>query len=226
MKRENTFLADKRWLTVPFSQSGTAPLQNLFRELSSLSSTLNEVDELLKTPSTSSFASACLLFPKFGQFLDSLLDLEETVKNGDGDVDWLPLYPLQTGTNIWFPNITSANFFTHLWALRILCIYRMTQLVSRFPSLGAQIMPRHQAAISVDMVVHLSSLILRSMDFLVSDEFKLSGAASTIMPLYVVRDFIKKEGTRNDELYAWQQRVVQTLRSMGYEFLIEQTIES
>jgi hypothetical protein len=226
MRHENTFLTDERWLTLPFKQSGTAPLQKLLRELTALSAALIEVDELLKTATTDSYSSACSLFLKFGQSLENSLDLEETFINGSQEINLFPVYPLQDGTNLRFPNVGSANFFTHLWALRILCTYYMIQLSSRFPPLGTQIKSRYSTSISTDMVIHLSGLILRSMDYLISEKFKFSGAASTVLPLRVVHDVINRMETHSEELYAWQKHVIQQFRSKGYNFLIGRALEA
>ena len=123
-----------------------------------------------------------------------------------------------------FPNISSANIYTHLWTVHIICARNIARVLSRFPSARAQLSSQLQRLISKDVVLQLSRLILRSMDFLMSESFKLSGASSAFLPLYTAIAVLKDEGRGNRDLHHWQQHTLEMSRKRGYQFLFKEIL--
>lgn len=224
--RQKVFLAEDRWLTAPFSISSAAPLQNLFSEVITLPSTLEEFDALKSVPVEQAEAVAFAVFEKLKRSLYDLVGMGEALRSEGQDLYQFPTYPTENHThNILFPSLTAANLLTHIWAFHIVCARHIAQLTCSFPSIHEQVEPSLERLISRETVIQLSSLILRSMEFLTLDKFKLSGAASTTLPLHVVCDVLKDQGRDSKELWYWYHRVLQMYSSRGYYYMIEYVLQ-
>ncbi|KAK3321722.1 hypothetical protein B0H66DRAFT_552522 [Apodospora peruviana] len=222
LSRQNTFLAEEGWLMAPFSISGATPLQDLFSEVVTLPSTLGMIEELKEMPKAQADTLALTAFEKLSQSLNGLVRMSEAIKDGDQDLYQFILCPIEEDTDIHFPSLTVANLFTHIWAFHIVCARHITQLTCFFPSIRGQLDPRLERLISTEIVIHLSSLILRSMKFLTLEKFKLFGAASTTLPLHVAHEVLVDEGRDNEELSSLYQRVLRMYCLKGYQYMVEQ----
>lgn len=228
--RREGFLSDPRWIVGPFSLRKETHLQKLMSEVSMLPSILRAADELLERPEDASLPDllsddeVVAVIDRFSRQIDIVSMFEETYQDDSPDGSVFPLYPPDRHASISFPSITSANIFTHIWAFHIICARNIGQLLSRFPSAEAKVESRLKQSISEDMILQLSILILRSMDFLTSDDFKLSGAASACLPLIVVIDVLKNEGQGHNKLSVWYERVLNMSMERGYHFLFERLL--
>lgn len=116
-----------------------------------------------------------------------------------------------------FPNITVANSLTHLWAFRIICLTELEKLARCLPQSvqrSAQIHDTMDLERIQGQIYCLSKLILLGMDYLLMDEMKLYGPASTFFPLWVVYRSFKGRESRN-EIEQSVERIVTRLVEKG-----------
>lgn len=219
LSRQNLFLAEERWLTAPFSISSPAPIQELFSKLITLPATLEALDNLQTLPAAQADAAASIAVGKLENSLYELVNMGEALKNDDQVL--FPEHLTENYTAILFPSLSAANLFIHIWAFHIVCARHISQLAASFPFVRGQVKACLEKLISAETVIQLSCLILRSLEFLTLDTFKLSGAASTTLPLHVIGDVLKDQGRDCKELLYWHRRVLQMYSSRGYQYLIE-----
>ncbi len=116
-----------------------------------------------------------------------------------------------------FPNITIANGLTHLWAFRIVCLSELEKLARYFPQSvqqSAQIPDTMDSEQIQAQIYCFSKSILVGMDYLLMDEMKLYGPASTFFPLWVVYRSVKGRKSRN-EIEQSVERIVARLVEKG-----------
>ena len=123
---------------------------------------------------------------------------------------------------IQFPNITAANLFTHLWAFRLACIVYIKRLAKLFPWLLLEA----SNGLDIEGIVAKEGecilLILRSIEFLMREDFRLYGAASVILPLKAASDALSGRWRDNMEellLHYWHERVTGFVSGKGYHFV-------
>ncbi|PGH03467.1 hypothetical protein GX51_04041 [Blastomyces parvus] len=196
--RQATFLAPDEWTNIPFSIFKPSHIQSLFGQVAIVPTLLQQVDQLLaQNPHDSRDLEAKRILYAF---VDTLSNLEkwETLLQGDSDV---PGYSICTGDYpsprpalskdndivIWFPNVTMANVYTHLWTFRIVCLTEAEKIRALLPRHALEedsmLLRQFQPALVQEKVLWLSSLICSSMEYLMQDGMKLYGPASTFLPL-------------------------------------------
>lgn len=97
---------------------------------------------------------------------------------------------------IYYPNVTMANIFTHLWAFKIICSQELAMArSSRAPSSP----PSPTIPDATAMV--LARQISLSMDYLLKEDMGLFGPASSSFPLHVAWHTLKDGGKVFDRVY-------------------------
>ncbi|KAK2738397.1 hypothetical protein FQN57_007074 [Myotisia sp. PD_48] len=105
----------------------------------------------------------------------------------------------QYGHRLWFPSLMVASCMTHYWAFKIVCLLELNKLLSLYPTTTLYALesrenehsnpwPYHpfndQAGLpSQARALDLAINICQSMEYLMQDEMKLYGPASTFFPL-------------------------------------------
>lgn len=168
-------------------------MQSLLSEAAAIPSLLQQIDILHNDLYQGSSHDVANLLRYFMAAFDNFENWEVYLRTENAEAHYWSVSPdMQfTGASphdgyIWYPNITMANVYTHLWAFRIICLSEINNLVSLSPS----IIHRNQLSswqfdfdnIQEDMIA-LSKQICMSMEYLIQDEMRLFGPASTFFPL-------------------------------------------
>lgn len=199
-------------------------MQDLFTEAVTIPSLLHQNDILFEEKSEPHPFEIADIFRSFIDVLERLAIRQELLSLASdlpNDWDWDPGNDLSMSSNkgvsFLFPNITVANGLTHLWAFRIVCLNELEKLAPCLPQ-----SVRQSARIPDTMdVEHIqaqiyctSKLILLGMDYLLMDEIKLYGPASTFFPLWVVYRSFRGRKSRN-EIEQSVERIVARLVEKG-----------
>ncbi|KAJ5623310.1 hypothetical protein N7490_011915 [Penicillium lividum] len=206
LHRNSTFLALPAWINTPFSTFGPSLMQQLLNEAITLPSLLHQADLLIKN-------SELTIDSHINQVFSSFVDLTSRLGNWETMlcVESRPPYwhsgnaSDDTILPLWYPNITMANVFTHLWALQIICMTEIKRLSSYLSRSSRELHPQLDSRIDENdlLMIALARKIYTSMDYLLQDEMELFGPASTFFPLRVAHQiFIADEsGYKMDIVY-------------------------
>lgn len=199
-------------------------MQNLLSQVAILPSLLQKIDAISIQITYGASASAS----EINQIFSSLVDILVCLENWDiclqRDSNNKPCYwpcdssPGDDNVSLWFPDITMANVFTHLWSFQIVCLSEIDKLASSYPDLalenrsltGYKLLDRIP-----DRTLALSKNVVRSMDYLMQDEMKLFGPASTFFPLKTAYERLKLDEEQNREYIAYCGDTVSRLVSKG-----------
>ncbi|PTU22306.1 hypothetical protein P175DRAFT_0419815, partial [Aspergillus ochraceoroseus IBT 24754] len=110
------------WIQVPFSAFKPSPMQSLLNQVLEMLALLQDMDMIVTDPYQ---ASARKLLSIFRALLDIHTRLESWEQSPIADINE-PCYwrisppltetaPKSAAKSIWFPDITLANVYTHLW---------------------------------------------------------------------------------------------------------------
>ncbi|EEY18784.1 conserved hypothetical protein [Verticillium alfalfae VaMs.102] len=225
MSRQKSFLAETQWLHAPFSESGAAPLQNLFSEMINMPVTVGIVEKLESMPLEQAQFAAEDALHNFETWVRQLVSLREAQGDG-GQYQYFPTEPpYDNRTALQFSSITAANYFTHIWAFHIVCAQNIRQIRRIFPCLAVDVDPDLETLLSKEAVIELAILILRSIQFLARAEFKLFGAASAVLPLNQAGEVLKREGADSADLWYWYHEMAQLARTTGYNIMARDMLE-
>jgi hypothetical protein len=180
--RKRTFIASKEWIDIPFSTCRPSLMQQLINLAASLPSFLEQSDQLAEAPCEADSTQLSHLWKSFSTLSSHLEAWEESLY---GQSIWTqPLgsssRPSLSSACLWFSDITMANFYTHLWAFQIICILELNHLASLAHELDLHGWELPKGSTSIQAV---SRKICLSMEYLLQDDMKLFGPASTILPL-------------------------------------------
>ncbi|KAH8649276.1 hypothetical protein BX600DRAFT_474857 [Xylariales sp. PMI_506] len=194
--RRSCFLEQEQWQTVPFCLYPTLPLQTLLNHAALIPSLLERFDMLIHTPSEANRRDALDLWTSFGEVLKLLDTWEQSYRQGiQRPHHWLQASQntshsfLGGSESIWYQSIFAANGFTHLWAFRILCTMHRSKLESRYLNMAKDwtstpLSETETGTRLADVCVYeLATRICKSMEYLMQEEAKLYGSASTYFPI-------------------------------------------
>lgn len=122
---------------------------------------------------------------------------------------------------LWYPNITMANLFTHLWAFQIMCITEIGRLVDsdfghgKSQSTAAEQFGAKLSEHQEHRRIILARNIYLSMDYLLQDEMELFGPTSTFSPLRVAYQTLNTNGPERLQDIAYIERIVENLTRKG-----------
>ncbi|KAL4863946.1 hypothetical protein BDV12DRAFT_20545 [Aspergillus spectabilis] len=222
--RRSTFLAGESWITTPFATFSPSPMQSLLNKGLTLTTGLQEIDILLASNSHTTLEAA----PLVSSLLDMRSSLEKWESSFRNTYDGAPYWPIPSfedgkssqhaKTHLWFPNITHANVYTHLWAFHIICLSELEKVIYHFPSLILEHTNLWDKVVALRAGIEMVSLaeqICSSMDYLLQDEMGLFGPGSTFLPLLMAyRAFKKGEDTQCQNII-WIQKIVDRLVAKG-----------
>ncbi|KAL5335996.1 hypothetical protein BJX70DRAFT_373863 [Aspergillus crustosus] len=227
--RQKTFLAEDDWMTTPFAIFSPSPMQNLLNEGLPLTSVLHEINHLLASTHQSTLEAAALATVVL-DIRASLKEWEISLRDSlDGASYWqnsssthkksASSQTITMEPNLWFPNITLANVYTHLWAFNIICLSEITDLCTHFPTLLQEhrhLRERIAAENPDHETLRLAEQICASMEYLLQDEMGLFGPGSTFLPLMMAHRVLLNdpEDTRCEKL-DWVRGIVERLVEKG-----------
>ncbi|OBT77160.1 hypothetical protein VF21_05052 [Pseudogymnoascus sp. 05NY08] len=225
--RQPTILASEEWIQLPFSIYSPSLMHILLNKVAIVPTYLHQIDEMSQNPSQTDPSEITALFSSLANILVGLENWETSLQHGtDGPCYWPRITdsqpkeatPQTEGTALWFPNVTMANVFTHMWTFRIICMTELEKLALLFPwlilgemSLTNQCHLHHVQ----EHTLALSDQICSSMEYLLQDEMKLFGPASTFVPLKTVYHKFKADGSRQMNIVARCQAIVNRLVEKG-----------
>lgn len=228
--RQPTFLASTSWTDVPFSKFSASPMQSLLNKAAIIPSLMSQSDLLLDKVHQANFGFE--LKDLFNRFADALIDLERWEMDYCQEADRWCYWPsniavspatehyISYGKPLWYTNVTMANVYTNLWAIRIICFSELERLAAHLPSCQVtQDIPLLRPLKLKHIHTYKTALakqICLSMEYLLRDEMGLFGPASTYFPLQVAYEtFLEDEGTMRKEGVAFVQSVVLRLVQKG-----------
>lgn len=202
-------------------------MQNLLSEAAVIPSLLHQFDTLLCNPCQTSPSEITNMLGSFVGALDYLENWEWCFQQDDTAMHYWPVVtnaqftgPTRHGALFWFPSVTMANIYTHLWAFRIACLIEIGKLTAIFPTVTfAHLSPPNHFDfdhIQGHMMV-LAEKICLSMDYLMQDGMKLFGPASTFYPLQVAYRAFKMDESEQKENMARVEGVVGWLIKKGLQ---------
>ena len=219
-----TFLSLPEWLTTPFRLHQASSMQQLLSCVASLPSLLEKargldyvklnIEGTVSSPQKIWNSLAALLFA-----LDTWLQSLQTKFKKPlywTKKDEFPNSKPRTAESysdpfppLWFPNIWVANSLTHLWTFEVIIITEMKSLETL---LGVKCLDRSPPK----DVIEISTLICRSMEYLIQDSMRLYGPASTSLPLWTAKSAFKAQGTRCQGHLDWCQVIAERLLQKGF----------
>lgn len=119
----------------------------------------------------------------------------------------------------WYPNITMANVYTHLWAFRIICLSEISKLAS-LPSFIPEIQSsswQFDFNYTKENMIVLSKQICMSMEYLIQDRMRLFGPASTFFPLQAAYRVFQMDDPRQRDSIACIEDIVDRLVKKGLQ---------
>ncbi|KAJ5624889.1 hypothetical protein N7510_001198 [Penicillium lagena] len=202
-----------------------SPMQDLLSQAAIIPSVLEQIDHLPKAPYQASTSNVGTIIDQLVDVLSRLEKWEVTLRQ---KIVTLPHWPVMRDSEsdlsspkkpaLWFPNVTIANVYIHLWAFQIICLDELEKLVSWFPSL---ISKKSISSSGIKFghiqedIFQLSGQTCSSMEYLLQDKMKLYGPASTIFPLQTVYHKIKHTGPQQENNIARIEATVDRLVQKG-----------
>ncbi|KAH7118020.1 hypothetical protein B0J11DRAFT_537302 [Dendryphion nanum] len=205
--RKSTFLAQEKWLTIPFRHHPPSDMQKLIGEAAIIPSIMEEIDLLPSLPHAMAISRAFKAQDTVSGVLKRLDDWKGrfgrlTIGPPTGYLQILdPDRAHITASNIWFPNLLAANVHIHLWAFQIICIAQLETLsLYTFGREGEHETgnPRSYDRNNFRQL-SLAAKIRQSVEYLLQDAMKLHGPAAALFPLKIAYDVFMKDAEGNRE---------------------------
>lgn len=210
--RKSAFIASKDWIDIPFSASPPSLMQQLINVSLVLPSLLERVDHLTEMSSALQNSEVSDLWHSFLHLFSRLEIWEESLHG-----QWMWSQPFSSdsrpsllGADIWFTDITKANFYMHLWAFQIICILELNHLADVHTACRSWILPKGFANIQ-----EASRKIYRSMKYLLQDEMRLFGPASAMLPLQTAYKVFSADKCKYTCELEYLRRIVDCLVEKG-----------
>lgn len=192
-------------------------MQSLLTEAIILPALLHESDWVLKNLAQRHFSDINEMVCCFFDVLSRLDQLEKRLQKRDQPSYWPcgdATQPVESSASddtrliLWYPNVTMANALTHLWAFRIVCLTEIKRFTMHDP-FRDQEQPIRTGKLGLDFddlqaqMIALAKKISLSMVYLLQDEMKLFGPASTFFPLRIANQTFKatEQGQQVDIAY-------------------------
>ncbi|GKZ58795.1 hypothetical protein AnigIFM49718_004633 [Aspergillus niger] len=222
--RTPSFLGSDTWKMIPFAIFRPSPMQSLLSQAAALPLILHRIDNISgREASIGDQTEATSILNSVGDLLNSLNEWEASETNNATS----PLYWYRDQSTkaseipcIWFPGITMANAITYIWAFRIICLYEMERLASSLPQANFdywRILKEHHIESVQKSSANLLRQICESMEYLLQEEMKLFGPASTILPLQVAYAVATTNGNQHNLELAVLKKVVDRLVCKGLQ---------
>ena len=218
--RQDFVKAEEPWITVPFTVIGPTHIQMIMNSAFGLPGLLRQVDDITASAASEDVAVVTIILDQLLDLIDRLATLEGKARKDEGVLEWLQVISNPDAlAPLTFPSITIANLFVLIWTFRLLALDSLQHLFTKVPVLLSG--PPLYAALAENNreTDRLATLILRSIEYLVSDRFRLFGASSAAMPLQIAAAYYLGSTGENEELEFWYVRVRDLIRIQGFEGL-------
>jgi hypothetical protein len=223
--RKAVFIASKEWIETPLATCSPSLMQQLISVAARLPLLLEEADRFTNAPCEIESAQVSKLWDAFIELL-SQLDKWEEALTCESPGFWTQSshstlrIPSPPGTPLCFSNITMANFWTHMWAFQVTCVLELGSLETWFQNWGSEPFENRALFFSEDSrrnIQAISCKICLGMEYLVQDDMKLFGPASTMLPLEIAYKGLNKEKRTNMRAMVYIERVVDCLAAKGLQ---------
>lgn len=155
-------------------------MQNLFSGTAVIPDLLQQIDILLHDSFQANHSEVAKMLNSFIEALDRLKDWEMHFQQGCPEAYYWPQVPdtktIDGPHAFWFPNVTMANVYTHLWAFRIVCLTEIDRLSLLFPAFVLEIpafASKFEFGYIKKQMVALSKQTCMGMEYLMQDEMRL-----------------------------------------------------
>ncbi|KAH6877057.1 N-terminal fungal transcription regulatory domain-containing protein [Thelonectria olida] len=224
ISRRPNFVAQDQWNAAPFSQIPMNSLQAMMTKATALPSILGKIDYANSTSSSASVDVARDALVELVKILTLLSQWSQSSDAVSHGYQWVPLSSHEAAIGLWFPDITTANAFTHFWAFWVMCVENIRQLKLDFPDLETAIVDVNgqslERILMIEEVVEICGWLLLGVEFLIQDEFKLFGVASTVLPVKTAYEtLLRHKESGGAETLNKHQRVLDKISGKGYHFL-------
>ncbi|KFZ09954.1 hypothetical protein V501_05397 [Pseudogymnoascus sp. VKM F-4519 (FW-2642)] len=127
--RQPTILASEEWIQLPFSIYSPSLMHTLLNKVAIVPTYLHQIDQMSENPSQTDPSTITTLFSSLADILVGLENWEISLPRQTGGPCYWPHVtasqpnegpPQAQATALWFPNVTMANVFTHMWTFRII----------------------------------------------------------------------------------------------------------
>lgn len=202
-------------------------MHTLLNQVAIVPTYLHQIDKMSENPGQTNPSAITMLFSSLANILVGLENWEITLQQQtDRPCYWSHVTDSQSkeetpqtqNTALWFANVTMANVFTHLWTVKIICMTELEKLALLFPwlILGEMSLTNqcHLHCVQ-DRTLALSNQICSSMEYLMQDEMKLFGPASTFFPLGTVYHKFKTDESQQTNIIACCKAIVNRLVDKG-----------
>ncbi|PYH64411.1 uncharacterized protein BO88DRAFT_429748 [Aspergillus vadensis CBS 113365] len=220
--RTPSFLGSDNWKTTPFAILSPSPMQSLLSQAAALPMILHTLDNLSGPDASDESQYECKrILNCFDDLLKGLNQWEACESNiATSPLYWYRDQDAEEIPCIWFPSITMANAITYIWAFRIICLCEMERLSSSLPQPSFEYLrilkEQHIESVQISSET-LMRRICESMEYLLQDEMKLFGPASTILPLQVAYAVATMNGTQHNVELGILKRIVERLVLKGLQ---------
>lgn len=230
LSRQPTFLASQPWIDIPFSRFRPSLMQSLLNEVVILPALLHQSDCILGGLAQADLSDISKIPGSIANVLIRLDEWETALRTGDQPCYWRCDYVSQEVESrtsddthlrfFWYPNVTMANAFTHLWAFRIVCLCELKRFITHFSG-HDQEKPIWIGQLSMNnddiqaQTTAFAKNISLSMVYLLQEEMRLFGPASTILPLRMAYQVYKSLGCGQQANIAYLEGIVDELDQKG-----------
>lgn len=204
-------------------------MHTLFNQVAIVPTYLHQIDKMSENPGQTDPSAITMLFSSLTNILVGLENWEISLQHQtDNPCYWPRVTDSQSkegttqtqDTALWFPSVTMANVFTHIWTFRIICMTELEKLALLFPWLilrGMSLTNQCHLHHVQSHTLALSNQICSSMEYLMQDEMKLFGPASTFSPLQTVYHKFKADESQQMNIIARCQAIVSQLVDKGLQ---------
>ncbi|KAI6784728.1 uncharacterized protein J7T54_007821 [Emericellopsis cladophorae] len=219
--RQYFVIAEEPWITVPFTVTGPTHIQMIMNSAFGLPCLLRQVDELTPQAARQDASAVTRMLEQLSEHIGRLASLEEKARKDEDVSEWLRITStLDVSTPFAFPSLTVANLFVLIWTFRLLALQGLRHLLAKVPLLlSSFVLHKALAESNGGETDRLATWILRSIEYIVSERFRLFGAASAAMPLQAVTSYFAEGVGHDEELGFWYARVRDFICAQGFDGL-------
>jgi hypothetical protein len=199
-------------------------LQSLLTEASFIPETLSFTSNALQHPHSTNEIIACESIARLVNMLERLIQWRKSHQSST------PGYRLITRNQggkelgLWFPDITSANVISHYWTLWIMCIGHIRRLQAKFPGLDITHFEVDEQSLDLHLgperLARICDFLLQVVEFLMQDEFKLYGLASTPLCCRAAYEVLQDLGDLGSTRLVCNRRTIEDFNRKTYCYFL------
>ncbi|KAH7370339.1 hypothetical protein BKA65DRAFT_15226 [Rhexocercosporidium sp. MPI-PUGE-AT-0058] len=236
-KRKSIFLANHKWLNIPFSVKPKSSMQTLLDAASALPGILEKLDELHANQCVMEGSTVPELLAALDFILQDLRKWEAEIMSDHKGPLWWPVSSSSPTMNVadeetvfpisyQFANILTANTMCHYWAFLAITLSSTTLLKPPIPSplstsqsnnFPASNPVRHSFCPEIhEELLALSSNICASMPYHMHPSQKFYGPASTFFPLWIALQIFERDVSPQSKMKEmWCRNLLRELEERG-----------